>query len=122
MILDSRSSSVFGALAILAPMAGTRVMAVGAIGGRPSPLGDNALWQPHNCPPLPHLAGQQMHCGRSHRPWVVDTSLTARSTVSTLSFIQSEAQMREAKSKNFINFLSFLIAYHKSGRRSAIGY
>ena len=56
MILDSRSSSVFGALAILAPMAGTRVMAVGAIGGRPSPLGDNALWQPLNCPPVSTFA------------------------------------------------------------------
>ena len=73
------------ALAILAPMAGRRcVMAVGAIDGQPSPLGDNALWQPNSpppCPPLPHLARQQMHCGRSHQPWVVDTSLTAHSTV-----------------------------------------
>ena len=67
---------------------------------------------PPPCPPLPHLARQQMHCGRSHRPWVVDTSLTAHSTVSTF-FIQilSFGRMREAKRKNFI--LSFLIAYHR---------
>ena len=54
MILDSRSS-VFGALAILAPMAGTGVMAVGAIEGRPSPLGDNALWQLLNRVHLCHI-------------------------------------------------------------------
>ena len=43
------------ALAILAPMAGRRcVMAVGAIDGQPSPLGDNALWQP-NSPRHVHL-------------------------------------------------------------------
>ena len=88
-------------------------------GTLPSQLGYNALWQPSS-PPVSTFAtfGPPTNAlwAFSQRPWVVDTSLTAHSTVSTFNF--SFILKQDFKSKNCIHLRSFLTAYLGNCRKT----